>query len=70
MATQFGERLRSFRKAQDKGKGWTQAQLAELAGVSLRAVIKIERGENEPNWTTAVALAKALGVRLDDFAEA
>lgn len=60
---EFGTFLRQFRES----AGLSQAGLAEKAGIHRRTVIKIERGEREPNWTTATALAAALGKKLTAF---
>ncbi|MEZ4366197.1 MAG: helix-turn-helix transcriptional regulator [Kofleriaceae bacterium] len=43
----------------------TQAALAEAAGVTDETVSRLERGAFEPSLSTAVAVAAALGVRLD-----
>jgi len=59
----FGRRLRELREA----KGWTQAQLAERVGFHYQNVARLERGEREPVWGTALKLAEALGVTLDAF---
>jgi transcriptional regulator with XRE-family HTH domain len=65
MASEFGNRLRELREA----AGLTQRQLAEQAGLHLQGVVKLERGEREPAWSTLLALAKALGVSVAAFAE-
>ena len=62
-ATGFGQQLRKLREA----KGWTQGGLAERAGLNQFGVAKIEQGLREPNWTTVLALAKALGVTTEAF---
>jgi transcriptional regulator with XRE-family HTH domain len=59
----FGRLLREYREA----AGLSQAELADRAGIHRRTVIKIERGEREPHWPTAVALAGALGKKITDF---
>jgi DNA-binding XRE family transcriptional regulator len=52
-------------------RGLTQAGLAAAAGLGLRTVIRVEHGEVEPTLRTARAIARALGVSLDDvFTEA
>jgi transcriptional regulator with XRE-family HTH domain len=61
----FGPRLRELRES----AGLTQSQLAERAGLHPQGVVKLERGEREPAWATAVALARALGVDLNAFLE-
>jgi transcriptional regulator with XRE-family HTH domain len=65
LASDFGPRLRELREA----AGWTQAQLAERAGLHAQGVVKLERGEREPAWSTLLALAAALGVSVAAFAE-
>jgi transcriptional regulator with XRE-family HTH domain len=62
----FGRRLRELREA----AALTQAQLADRAGMHPQAVVKLERGEREPSWASAVALAEALGVDCRAFLEA
>jgi DNA-binding XRE family transcriptional regulator len=59
----FGTKLRAFRRA----AGLSQAELADKAGIHRRTVIKIERGERDPQWETAVALAHALGLEVTAF---
>lgn len=59
----FGAVLRSHREEQ----GLTLAELADRAGLHLQAVARLERGEREPSWATAVALAVALGLTPNDF---
>ena len=44
-----------------KRRGYTQAALAEAAGVELRFLQRIERGSEAPSLATVVALAGALG---------
>src|SRR5690349_452266 len=41
--------------------GLTQAAVAEAAGVSVETVSRIERGLHEPELSTVIALARALG---------
>jgi transcriptional regulator with XRE-family HTH domain len=40
--------------------GLTQADLAEVAGISREQVVRLEAGTCEPTWRTALALAHAL----------
>jgi transcriptional regulator with XRE-family HTH domain len=47
----------------------TQQQLATAAGLSLSLVAQIEQGTTgDPKMSTATALARALGVSLDELA--
>lgn len=48
-------------------KGLTQVELAELTGVSREQIINLELGYCQPQYTTAVALALALGCGLLDI---
>src|SRR5262249_21275227 len=59
----FKDRLREIRAA----KGWTQAELAERAGMTREGVAQGEPGRREPAWASVVALANALGVGCDAF---
>ena len=58
----FGEKLREARKA----KKYTQAQLAELAGLSLRTVVSYEQGTTYPKDRSIYKrLAEILGINVD-----
>jgi len=63
--TGFAERLRALRAQ----ASLTQAELAERAGMHLHGLIKLERGEREPQWASVIALANALGVNCLAFSE-
>src|SRR5215469_4105607 len=59
----FGDFLRQLRRAE----GWSQAELAEHAGLSLRGVADLERGINRrPRRETLLALARAFGLTGED----
>lgn len=45
-------------------RAWTQEQFAEIAGISVRTVQRMERGE-PISFATIKAVAKALGVEID-----
>jgi transcriptional regulator with XRE-family HTH domain len=45
----------------------TQAELAEAAGLSARAISMIERGESEPHPRTIRAIAEALSCQSGDL---
>jgi transcriptional regulator with XRE-family HTH domain len=63
----IGERLKALRQA----AGLSQQALAVAAGLSTSAVFQIEQGQKaDPRFSTVAALAKALGVSLDEFAAA
>src|SRR5262245_56839381 len=61
----FGPRLKELRE----GRGWTQQQLADRAGLAVGIVRKLERRENKPTWETALTLASALGVSTEAFVQ-
>lgn len=60
-AITVGGSIRSARQ----GLGWTQAQLAESADLSVNYVARLERGELGPSLFVASRLASALGVPLE-----
>ncbi len=45
----------------------TQEQLARMAGISLRQVVRIERNEVEPRFSTIRKLAGAFGVEPSEL---
>ncbi len=59
----FGNLLASQRR----GLGLTQFQLAELLGVTNKAVSKWENGRSKPRFGTCLRLADLLGVSLNDL---
>ncbi len=48
----------------------TQEQLAFDAGITASALSRIERGLNDPGWTTVSRIAKALRIPLVDLVAA
>ena len=66
VASGYGAKL----KAEREGQGWTQAELARYSGVSLGAVRAYEQGDRQPTFESAVRLADALGVSVEEFAAA
>lgn len=59
----FSALLRSLREQ----KNFTQAQLAEKAGVSLQTLASWEQGIRSPSWKKLQQLCAALGVSADAF---
>lgn len=51
-------------------RGLTQHQLAQLVDKREGDIRRWERGRNEPDFSTAVTLAEALGVSLDELVRA
>jgi putative transcriptional regulator len=61
MGDQLGNRLREERARRDL----TQAQLAELVGVSRKTINTVENGVFVPSTVLALRLAKALGTTVE-----
>ncbi len=59
----FCERLKNLREE----KGFTQAQLSELAGISSRMIQKYECGASRPRFDAAEKLASALGISVSEL---
>lgn len=57
----IGERIKELRK----GKGWTQATLAEKINISDKAVSKWESGGGNPETSQLPILSKLFGVTID-----
>jgi transcriptional regulator with XRE-family HTH domain len=58
-----GQRVARLRRA----KGWTQQQLANAAHLHSVTVSNIEQGRRRMGADAAVALARALGVTVDEL---
>jgi len=56
-------RLRLARQA----RGYSQQQLAGMAGVSRQAVSAVEAGHSDPSLRVAIALARALGAGVEEL---
>jgi transcriptional regulator with XRE-family HTH domain len=65
-AARVGEGVRRARQA----VGWTQAQLAEAAGLSPNYVARLERGEMGPSLFVAHQLCDTLGIDVDTLLRA
>ena len=62
-ARDAGTRLRLARQA----RGYSQQQLAGMAGVSRQAVSAVEAGHSDPSLRVAIALARALGAGVEEL---
>lgn len=58
--TQIGERIRTLREQ----RGWIQRDLAEAAGLPVRTIGRIERGEVDVRTSTLQKIAKGLRVSV------
>lgn len=56
----FGEQVKFWRH----GRGMTQQQLAERAGMHVVQISKLERNDSNPQLGTMRKVAKALGAKL------
>ncbi len=59
----IGQRIRDCRKQ----AGLTQAQAAELAGVSPKHISRLENGEHNPHFDMIIKLASVYHVPVDAF---
>jgi transcriptional regulator with XRE-family HTH domain len=59
----FGERLKALRQDREL----SQMKLASAAGLALMTVNKLENNGTDPNWSTVIKLARALGVSVAEF---
>lgn len=57
---QFGDTIRELRDL----RGYTQAQLAEMSGVSRHTICDIESGTCDPQASTLMAVLNAMGMEL------
>jgi ribosome-binding protein aMBF1 (putative translation factor) len=46
-------------------RGWSQERLAARAGISVRTVLRIEKGEAQPASATMTVLCAALGIERE-----
>ena len=58
-----GARLRLARRAH----GFSQQQVAEMAGVSRQAISAVESGVSDPSLRVAIALCRALGLTVEEL---
>ena len=62
----FAATLRTMRHE----RGYSQEELADRTGVSMRFVSFMETGKRQPTISTLDALARALGVSFSEFCSA
>lgn len=61
------ERLVTTMKVERARRDLTQAELADLAGVTRKSINAIETGNMVPSTILALKLARALDVRVEDL---
>lgn len=59
----FAARLHKLRE----DRGWSQAVLADKAGITQAMLSYLESGRKEPGWQTVQLLAAALKIKTDVF---
>lgn len=59
----LGDRIKEFRLE----KGLSQTQLANIIGVSQKAIDYWERNINEPKSSYIIAMVKCFGISYDEF---
>ncbi|MCH6202145.1 helix-turn-helix domain-containing protein [Aquiflexum sp. LQ15W] len=60
LSVQLGETIKSRRKE----LGITQPHLAELAGISLNTLYKLERGQSNPSLEVINKLSEVMGMEI------
>ena len=60
----LGQAVRQLRTE----RGWTQAVLAERAGMNETYMPQVEGGTRNPSWANVVRLAAALGLKASELA--
>lgn len=63
----MAERLATTMKLERARRDLTQAELADLAGVTRKSINAIETGNMVPSIILALKLAQALGMKVDDL---
>lgn len=49
------------------GRGWTQEELARKVGARRETIVFLEQGKYNPSLNLAHAVAKTLGVKIDEL---
>lgn len=60
---------KDFLKSARKSKGFTQKQIADMAGISRTTYTNIELGTARPSVKSAMSIAKVLEIDWTDFFE-
>jgi len=63
----LAERLANSLRARRDARGWTQADLAARVGVSRKTINTIENGVFVPSTLTALKIAKAFEVGVEEL---
>jgi transcriptional regulator with XRE-family HTH domain len=69
-ATEPDRALADVLRALRERDGRSQENLAHDAGLTVKALARIERGQSNPTWTTVCSIADALGITLVQLARA
>jgi transcriptional regulator with XRE-family HTH domain len=63
MSPQIGRRIRELRES----RNWLQRDLAKAAGLPLRTIGRLERGEVDVRLSTLQKITKALDAKLSEI---
>ncbi len=69
MSILTGVRIGRSLRQQRVRRFMTQEELARAAGISLRQLVRIERNQVEPHFSTILKLAEALGVEPSELVD-
>jgi len=61
----FAQRFRDLRNSE----GMTQSEYAEISGIGIATVERIERGRTMPNIRTCLLIAQTFGMTLSELFE-
>lgn len=64
LASELDTELGNVIRARRKALGITQAELADLSGISVRTIVEIENGGNSISLKRLLPVLAALGLRL------
>lgn len=66
-ATRVGEHLAENLRAHRKQRGWSQAKVAEAAGLPRSTIANLEQGEANPTLQVLARVSEALGLSLEEL---
>ncbi len=69
MVQVYSGHLREFLKELREKLGLSQEGVAIKAGLGVKQVGRLERGENDPRFSTFLLMGQGLGLRPEDFFE-
>ena len=67
METELGKRIGKRLRELRVGRGWTQAEFAQITNKAVETISNMERGKTVPGLLTLEQFAKHLGVGLEEL---